>query len=377
MQRPVGKVRTTVRAYSGPPSEGGEGRSCVDDNFSETSWENYRNNFFATMMPQEKEYSTFGLETVVESPRFGPANGVSARDGVSAKDGRSTRGRTWSMESEEQPKTRRSSSYSQVVIDGPQKKEEDAPPEIAVLVIPVSAQEQEARSRVRSQSHVSIRDTVDIIPSEMSIVDESSDDEKVIFREKKYVTTTAYTIGKFELFDGEGQLAPGELGPGELGPKPKPEESLEALGKRLLEESMRNVPVERVVFPEEGEVEAKKEAKEEKPLGKYVPRSIAHPVPAAKPATQQKDGKAEMTDPPHVHRIGSIPPITGIHYSDSPAVNPVENSFGETRIMDFDFVVNDTIQYIEGKMFYFPRQVVKLQCAPYVHVHDTDFMKEG
>ena len=244
MQRPVGKVRTTVRAYSGPPSEGGEGRSCVDDNFSETSWENYRNNFFTTMIPREKEYSTFGLETVVESPRFGSANAMSARDGMNAanamstRDGRSTRGRTRSMNSEEQPKTRRSSSYSQVVIDGPQKKEEDAPPEIAVLVIPVSAQEQEARSRARSQSHVSIRDTVDIIPSEMSIVDESSDDEKVVFREKKYVTTTAYTIGKFELFDGEGQLAPTE--------------SVEALGKRLLEESMRNVPVERVIFPEEG-----------------------------------------------------------------------------------------------------------------------------
>jgi hypothetical protein len=283
------------------------------------------------------------------------------------------------MESEEKPKTRRSSSYSQVVIDGPQKKEEDTASEIAVLVIPVSAQEQEARSRARSQSHVSIRDTVDIIPSEMSIVDESSDEEKVVFREKKYVTTTAYTIGKFELFDGEG----GELAPGQptASPKPKPQlapsESLEALGKRLLEESMRNVPVERVVFPEEGDVEAKKEAKEEKPVGKYVPRSIAHPSPAAQPATQQKDGKAEMTDPPHVHRIGSIPPITAIHYSDSPAVNPVENSFGETRIMEFDFVVNDTVQYIEGKMFYFPRQVVKLQCAPYVHVHDTDFMKEG
>ncbi len=377
MQRPVGKVRTTVRAYSGPPSEGGEGRSCVDDNFSETSWENYRNNFFTTMIPREKEYSTFGLPTVVESPRFGPK--------IMANE---TRGRSRSMNSEEQPapaKSRRSSSYSQVVIDGPQKKEENAPPEIAVLVIPISAQEQEARSRARSQSHVSIRDTVDIIPSEMSIVDESSDDEKVSFREKKYVTTTAYTIGKFELFDGEG----GELAPGEPTaspkPKPKPEESLEVLGKRLLEESLRNVPVERVVFPEEGEVEPKKQVKEEakepvkeeKPVSKYVPRSIAHPVPAAKSATQQNDGKAEITDPPHVHRIGSIPPITSIHYSDSPVVNPVENSFGETRIMEFDFVVNDTVQYIEGKMFYFPRQVVKLQCAPYVHVHDTDFMKEG
>ncbi len=151
---------------------------------------------------------------------------------------------------------------------------------------------------------------------------------------------------------------------------------------------MRNVPVERVVFPEEGEVEAKKEVKEEakdvvkeeKPVGKYVPRSIAHPAsgtPSGTQPVQQKDGKAETTDPPHVHRIGSIPPITSIHYSDSPGVNPVENSFGESRIMEFDFVVNDTVQYIEGKMFYFPRQVVKLQCAPYVHVHDTDFMKEG
>lgn len=372
MQRPVGKVRTTVRAYSGPPSEGGEGRSCIDDNFSETSWENYRNNFFATMVPREKEYSTFGLDTVVESPRFGPM-----------------RGRSRSMNSEEQPKTRRSSSYSQVVIDGPPKKEEVGPPEIAVLVIPVSAQEQEARSRARSQSHVSIRDTVDIIPSEMGILDESSDEEKMVFRERKYVTTTAYTIGKFELFDGEGgqplaQAQP-QLQP-QHQPLAQPSESVEALGKRLLEESMRNVPVERVVFPEEGTGEAQakaqaevpkeesknavKEVKEEKPIGKYVPRSAVQ-------ATQQKDVKAESTDPPHVHRIGSIPPITGIHYSDSPAVNPMENSFGETRIIEFDFLVNDTVQYIEGKMFYFPRQVVKLQCAPYIHAHDTDFMKEG
>jgi hypothetical protein len=280
------------------------------------------------------------------------------------------------MNSEEQPKTRRSSSYSQVVIDGPQKKEDPPEREIAVLVIPVSAQEQEARSRARSQSHVSIRDTVDIIPSEMSIVDESSDDEKVSFREKKYVTTTAYTIGKFELFDGEGGQ------PGQPQPQPKPEESLEALGKRLLEESMRNVPVERVVFPEEEELVEKKDVKdavkEEKPVGKYVPRSASGTsgTEQATQPVQQKDVKTETSDPPHVQRIGSIPPITGIHYSDSPAVNPVENSFGETRIMEFDFVVNDTVQYIEGKMFYFPRQVVKLQCAPYVHVHDTDFMKE-
>ncbi len=366
LKRPAGTIRTSVRAYSGPPSEG-EARSCVDDNFSETSWENYRNNFFATMIPREREYSTFGLPTVVESPRFGPR---SERDGDVPISGAGARG--------EQPKSRRSSSYSQVVVDGPPKKE-DPREEVAVLVIPVSpherAERERTRSRSRSHSHVSISEHVDMIPPSAMYEDEPP--------EKTYVTTTAYTIGKFELFDGEEYVDPDE----------------ERLRAEQHERAVRDVKVERVVFPGEGGEEGEKGVKgepspmkeiaendkkeEPPPVAKYVPPwerkkevagSGSGPVPRPQPAQTEKPPASG--DPAHVYTVGQMPHIQEIHYSENPGVNPTVNSLGESRLLEFDFVINDSIQYIEGKMFYFPKQVVKLQCAPYVHVNDTDLAKE-
>jgi hypothetical protein len=369
----------------------------VDDNFSETSWENYRNNFFATMIPREREYSTFGLATVVESPRFGPAtvrsemsaanarnemtsaNGVSAMSAANARNemsGASARG--------DQPKSRRSSSYSQVVADGPPKKEE-LREEVAVLVIPVSPHERAAREKIqarsRSHSHVSISEHVDMIPPSAIYKDEP--------HEKTYVTTTAYTIGKFELFDGEEYVDPEE----------------EQIRAEQYERALRDVKVERVVFPGEGagagtepepspmKENLKKEepahtlmhepAHKPPPVAKYIPpwerkkeATGPGPGPGPQPQPVQTEKPPASGDPAHVYTVGQMPHIQEIHYSDNPGVNPTVNSLGESRLLEFDFVINDSIQYIEGKMFYFPKQVVKLQCAPYVHVNDTDFMKE-
>jgi hypothetical protein len=239
---------------------------------------------------------------------------------------------------------------------------------------------------------VSISEHVDMIPPSAIYKDEP--------HEKTYVTTTAYTIGKFELFDGEEYVDPEE----------------EQIRAEQYERALRDVKVERVVFPgeegEEGEEgtgqepepspmkeNLKKEepapapahtlthelAHEPPPVAKYIPpwdrkNDAAGPGPGPRPQPQpqpvQTEKPAPSGDPAHVYTVGQMPHIQEIHYSDNPGVNPTVNSLGESRLLEFDFVINDSIQYIEGKMFYFPKQVVKLQCAPYVHVNDTDLAKE-
>jgi hypothetical protein len=104
-----------IRIIATPPMTpfDSDSRSVVD-NFSETSYENYRNNYVFNNIPRQ-EYSTFGLPppppTPPDSPEFAPRG-----------------------------KPRRHSKYSEAVVNGPPppapKKEI---PEVAVIKLPAPA----------------------------------------------------------------------------------------------------------------------------------------------------------------------------------------------------------------------------------------------
>lgn len=292
------------------------------DNFSEGSWDYYRNNFFASMIPEKKEYGSFGLPTVEESPRFGPVKG---RDDDKVR--------------------RRSSSYSQALILGPIPPPKKEVCEVAILRLPVSS----PQPRVRALSNFSVLEEEELMEIRESVkaevkaeikAEEVKEQANEYANEQPAVSTSIYTIGNFEVLDGE-DLSDGV------------QEEEVAVEKY-------EIPVEKVIFAEEPE-----------PKKKYVPRCLQEKPEKNLEAKHGPEAKAE--DKPQVYHA---PPLTAIHYSDDAPVRPEDNSLGEKRLVELEFVVGDYIQPLEGKLFYVPRQTVKMYCAPYVHAHDTDFMEK-
>jgi hypothetical protein len=327
----------------------------VADNFSEGSWENYRNNFFASMVPPKKEYASFGLPTVEEapspvpSPRFGPMSGKGgSRRRTDSHASGTAQGAALS---------RRSSSYSEAVVAGPPPKvDESLIPEVVTIKVPVT--------------------TPIVKPIET----------------RNYVSTTAYTIGNFSALDvGEEVLAEPVVNTMTNAVANAVTNAVANAVTNAVANAVTNAvanavanpvtksvsqPVRqsydtvKVIFPEEkGEKEekAREEKKDEVPsVKKYVPPS----------SNVLAQAQQLPKDPTSTTLIGA-PIVHAIHYDGDAPIKPEENMFGEKRLVSFDFVIGDNIQYIEGKLFYFPRQVVTLQCAPFVHTHDTDFMKDS
>ena len=342
--RPAGTPTShDARSLAGSAIE--EGGTSVADNFSEGSWEHYRNNFFVSMIPPKKEYGSFGLasvlpvvkevETPAPSPRFGPTK---------VQESAPLRRRTSSNVSAAQP-SRRSSSYSEAVIAGPPPpKEEPAIPEIVTIKVPVTT----------------------------PIMKE--------IEQRNYISTTSFTIGKFSVLDGEvvvSALAEAET--------PLPEKTvvkhLPSISAKVLPTNPIVQPVVelkqayetvKVVFPGEKEEKGEKGENGGEPKKEEVATDKKYVPPKAQVPTQTQ---VPSKDPVGTTLIGP-PPLMAIHYDGDAPIRPEENCLGEKRLVSFDFVVGDNIQYIEGKLFYFPRQVVTLQCAPFVHTHDTDFMGE-
>jgi len=290
-------------------------KQSYSDNFSEGSWEYYRNNFFASMIPPKRDYESFGLPTVEESPRLGERQ-------------------------DDDKVRRRSSSYSQALVLGPPPPPKKEISEVAILRLPVSS----PQPRVRALSNYSILEEEELSKIKESVKEEikEAEAEKI-----PIVSTSIYTIGNFDILDGEDLSPPGVA---------------------------VDIPFERVIFPEE--VETKKEPAPE-PIKKYVPSCLKEkevvPIQKASQPTEKAGQPTEKASP----QILNLPPLTAIHYSDDAPVRPEENSLGEKRLVELEFVVGDYIQPLEGKLFYIPRQVVKMYCAPHVHMQDTDFMKEG
>ena len=113
-----------VRLIATPPMTPFEtdARSVVD-NFSETSYENYRNNYVFNQMPQHHDYSTFGLRQGGR-PEQAPQEPVSAQAQVQAQVQAQTK------------KPRRQSKYSEAVVNGTpvEPKKDDS---VVVITVPV------------------------------------------------------------------------------------------------------------------------------------------------------------------------------------------------------------------------------------------------
>ncbi len=296
-------------------NENSKKNQSYSDNFSEGSWEYYRNNFFSSMIPSKKEYGSFGLPTVVESPRFGSRSHTDSYGDDKVR--------------------RRSSSYSQAVVLGSAVVPKKEVAEIAVVKLPVTRQ-------VRALSNFSSVEEEELSKVEETVKEISKVEAKPQSKESPVVSTSIYTIGNFEILDGEDL-------------------------------TKTNAPLceERVIFSEVVVAEVVPEPEPEPaPIKKYVPpcskETVKKPVEAVTKASA--DVKPQVYHAPH---------LTAIHYSDDAPVRPEENSLGEKRLVELEFVVGDYIQPLEGKLFYVPRQTVKMYCAPYIHAQDTDFMKES
>lgn len=292
------------------------------DNFSEGSWDYYRNNFFASMIPEKKEYGSFGLPTVEESPRFGPRDDDKAR--------------------------RRSSSYSQALILGPIPPPKKEISEVAILRLPVSS----PQPRVRALSNFSVLEEEELMEIRESVKADVKAEVKEYPNEQPAVSTSIYTIGNFDVLDGE------DLSDG--------------VQKEEVAVEKYEIPVGKVIFAEETVVKVEPEPKK-----KYVPRSLQEKPEVKVEAKLESKANPEAAKPEQKPQVYHAPPLTAIHYSDAAPVRPEDNCLGEKRLVELEFVVGDYIQPLEGKLFYVPRQTVKMYCAPYIHAHDTDFMKES
>jgi hypothetical protein len=99
-------------------------------------------------------------------------------------------------------------------------------------------------------------------------------------------------------------------------------------------------------------------------VSKYIPSSMKG-VPTPEPSKPPAPSK-----PVQPKELSTLPCIA-LQAKDSPHVRPEMNSAGEKRLFEQEFVIMEYIQPLEGKLYYFPRQVVRLQCAPYVHIDDA------
>ena len=322
-----------IRIIATPPMTpfDSDSRSVVD-NFSEASYEYYRNNYVFNQLPRQ-EYSTFGLPPMPPTPPDSP-------------------------ELAPRGKPRRHSKYSEAVVNGPPPPEpKKEAPEIAVIKLPAPA--------VKIQEEKPMPKPVDV------------EKPKSVEKPSKYTIEInkpgVQCVGNFK------PSVPLKLTEREFGII---EDNRICEEKR--KELMEKPPLtEKVVFPEMDEKKEtvvvnkyvpkilKKDAEdvapeqepEPKPApSKYVPKSIIEQDFKAVTAAVVEQAKP-TGETPHLH----LPYIQGL----ASQVKPY-NTIQETRTEMLEFVTMEQVINIGSVLYYIPSQYIKMNAAPYIHAQDAE-----
>ena len=332
-----------IRIIATPPMTpyDNDSRSVVD-NFSETSYENYRNNYVFTQMPRQ-EYSTFGLPPMPPTPPDSP-------------------------EFASRGKPRRHSKYSEAVIHGPPppapKKEL---PEIAVIKLPPLAtpvtKVQEEKPKRGGKC------TIENLKPGVQYAGDFTPGVALKLTDKQFGIIEKKRLRDLEKEDNGSVQAQEPVQAQVQVPVPVQAQVPVQIPPHL---------VEKVIFPETTE-------KPETVANKYIPSSIlkkdVDAVPVVEPVTMKYVPKTTMQHEPKDTN-------TTMHTEEEPKSAPIQyhlpyiqglasqikpyNTIQESRTELMEFVTIEQVINIGSVLYYIPSQHIKMNAAPYIHAQDAE-----
>lgn len=341
----VSQVHTIhpVRLIATPPMTPFEydSRSVVD-NFSEASYENYRNNHVFNQM-RGSDYSTFGLGPGLRTiPDNGPPT---PPDSPVMK-----------------PKSRRQSKYVEAVVNGPpappQKKEDD----VVVITLPAQAQAQ-----VVAQAQ-SVRETVKEPIKEQA----QAGKEPVKILKKETNEPTKQTF-KHLAIDGDFKPAPPMKLTGEQF------KILDDSARKYYTEDKETKPVEEPVVKKYVPPMQKNKAEEKVCAGAGAGAGTKNSIientvdSGSKANTIENIGTttdtcAGTSSTPFISKLLHTPNFYGFAKDETEPI--IYNTVNEKRTKKYKFITMEQVVCIEGKLYYIPGQVVTMDAAEYQHTMD-------
>jgi hypothetical protein len=359
----VSQVHTIhpVRLIATPPMTPFEydSRSVVD-NFSEASYENYRNNHVFNQPQQLNNYSTFGL---------GPGLGtIPDNSHISPPDSPVMK-----------PKSRRQSKYVEAVVNGPPapppKKEDD----VVIITLPGQAVKETAQVKVKEpikeQAHIKelaqaqiVKEPVKILKKETNEPPKPSFKHVAIDGDFKPAPPMKLTGEQFKILDDSARKYYSE------GKETKPVE--EPVVKKYVPPMQKNKTEEKVDVGA-GSVDNTKTS------------NIGNNVSSGSTTCANADTKANTignivndvgscvgtcadastSSTPFISKLLHTPNIYGFAKDETEPI--IYNTVNEKRTKKYKFITMEQVVCIEGKLYYIPGQVVTMDAAEYQHTMDT------
>jgi hypothetical protein len=346
-----------------------DSRSVVD-NFSEASYENYRNNHVFNQM-RGSDYSTFGL---VPSPglRTIPDNGPpTPPDSPVIK-----------------PKSRRQSKYVEAVMNGPpappQKKDDD----VVIITLPAQAQAQAVRETVKELAPAQVKEQAQAGKEPVKILKkETNEPTKQTFKhlaidgDFKPAPPMKLTGEQFKILDDSARKYYSE----EKATKPVEEPVV----RKYVPPMQKNKTEEKVCAGTgtgagagagavAGAVDNTKTCSNTNTIGNTVGSASA--ITSTTCATSNTienigtttdtcaDACAGTGSTPFISKLLHTPNFYGIAKDETEPI--IYNTVNEKRTKKYKFITMEQVVCIEGKLYYIPGQVVTMDAAEYQHVMD-------
>jgi len=366
----VSQVHTIhpVRLIATPPMTPFEydSRSVVD-NFSEASYENYRNNHVFNQTQQRNNYSTFGL---------GPGLGtIPDNSHITPPDSPVMK-----------PKSRRQSKYVEAVVNGPpappQKKEDD----VVVITLPVQAQtvRETVRETVKELAPAQVKEQASKEPVKI-LKKETNEPPKQTFKhlaidgDFKPAPPMKLTGEQFKILDDSARKYYSE----EKATKPVEEPVV----RKYVPPMQKNKTEEKVcagtgAVAVAGAVDNTKTCSNTNTIGNTVGSASA--ITSTTCATSNTienigtttdtcagtsaDTCADTSSTPFISKLLHTPNFYGIAKDETEPV--IYNTVNEKRTKKYKFITMEQVVCIEGKLYYIPGQVVTMDAAEYQHTMD-------
>lgn len=361
----VSQVHTIhpVRLIATPPMTPFEydSRSVVD-NFSEASYENYRNNHVFNQL-RGSDYSTFGL-----SPGLGLGQGLR----TIPDNGPATPPDSPVIK----PKSRRQSKYVEAVVNGPPappKKEDD---DIVIIKLPVSAsaqaqvpaQAQAVKEPVKEQAPVQAQTQVKILKKESSEPPKTSFKHVAIDGDFKPAPPMKLTGEQFKILDDNARKYYSDEKVNKPVEEPVVKKYVPSVQKNKSEESdstSANADTKTSII----ENSLGNSAKTNTSTGANAGTSTGAKANTIGNIVNDVVSTSCANASPFISKMLHTPHIYGFANDDTDPT--IYNTVNEKRTKKYKFVTLEQVVCIEGKLYYIPGQVVTMDAAEYQHTMDS------
>jgi hypothetical protein len=351
----VSQVHTIhpVRLIATPPMTPFEydSRSVVD-NFSEASYENYRNNHVFNQM-RGSDYSTFGLGPGLRTiPDNGPPT---PPDSPVIK-----------------PKSRRQSKYVEAVVNGPpappQKKEDDVViitlPGPAQAPVPAQAQAQASKEQVKApvvaQVKEQVKEPVKILKKETNEPPKETFKHVAIDGDFKPAPPMKLTGEQFKILDDSARKYYSEDKETKPVEEPAIKKYVPPMQKNKTEECNNTGAKTSTIENTVGSVSKTNTSTNTKTCANAnTIESVVGPC---------IDTCADPGSTPFISKLLHTPNFYGFAKDDTEPI--IYNTVNEKRTKKYKFITMEQVVCIEGKLYYIPGQVVAMDAAEYQHTLD-------